>query len=335
MGMVKSRRIRWWKLAAVGASSLIVLLCLGVVLVIVHFSEKLSAVRDEEYLSRIHYLWEDVSWSGVKAQQATEDPAWLAYFGDMRNPLMAEGPSIVAYPIEQIDGEAYPAILIFPGGGYGFRSEQLEGIKIARWLNEKRIAAFVINYRLGQYPEPVVDAMSAVSYVRYHSEDFGIDPERVGVLGFSAGGHLAAVLSNVNRDDPLINSLPLPYGHTSSRPDFTVLAYPVITFREPYVHHGSRENLIGERPSDAIIDRLSAELNVSSQTPPTFIWAPKTDKAVAYQNSEIYADALQRHGVDHVLHIFPEGSHGSDLAESEPYASQWPEMMLGWLRTAL
>jgi acetyl esterase/lipase len=220
------------------------------------------------------------------------------------------------------------AVLILPGGGYFFRSEQYEGMDIAEWLNAQGIAAFVLNYRLKQYPAPLDDTQMALRVLRRNAGLYNLDPERLGVMGFSAGGHLAALASTLY-DVGDAGSLD-PLRQQSSRPDFSVLAYAIVSFSEP-LHAGVRANLLGDAPEPALIELLSAEQQVTSATPPAFIWTAKTDPIVPFENSVAYEQALLAAGVPVETHLYPEGRHGSALAQDEVYARAWPQQWLTWL----
>ncbi len=309
-----------------------ILVVLPLVLVLLAFygrgkiTESHNIVRGEDYQARIHYLWEGLPEFNERLPLEDKNPIWP--FRDLKNPLMDKGPYIVAYPVSTEQPAA--SVLILPGGGYNFRSEKQEGKMIAEWLNTQGINGYVLNYRLDEHPAPLSDARLAMSYLRHHAKRFGIDVERIGVMGFSAGGHLAASLSTLY-DHQDNEPLPLPYT-LSSRPDFTVLAYPVISLADEVTHSGSRNELLGDEADDGpLIMLLSTEQHVTTNTPPSFIWAPKTDGVVPYENSILYAEALKRAGVKHELHIFPEGGHGSALAQHEKQAKAWPGLMLKWL----
>jgi acetyl esterase/lipase len=244
------------------------------------------------------------------------------------NELDAELPYLVAFPVA--GAERAPALLVLPGGGYAFRSEKLDGLDIAAWLAEHGIAAFVLNYRVDpyRYPVPLLDAQRAMRWLRAHAQEQGIDPLRLGVMGTSAGGHLAALLSTEDGSgDP---ASPDPIERLSSRPALAILVQAVVSLTE-HVHTGSRLHLLGASPDPELLQRLSAERRVGPTTPPTFIWTSKTDEFVDYQNSELYVAALRAHGIDHEYRLFPEGHHGRGLARAERYTRAWPELCLEWL----
>jgi acetyl esterase/lipase len=206
------------------------------------------------------------------------------------------------------------ALVVCPGGGYGHLADH-EGSHYARWLNEQGIAGFVLKYRLGSsgYRHPVMlqDAARAIRTVRARAQEWKLDPKRVGIIGSSAGGHLAStLLTQWNAGDP--NSADA-IERQSSRPDGVILCYPVITLTDPFTHKGSRANLLGTNPPPELVAELSAELQVNKETPPCFIWSTEEDKTVPVENSLALASALRRAGVRFDLHIYERGPHGIGL----------------------
>lgn len=293
--------------------------------------------RDADYESRIVYLWRDVELpyrAPLPLPEETlpiEDEAFRKIVEGLANPFIVNGPFLVDYTIAEASGGANPAFVIAPGGGYRFRSEKSEGLKIAEWLNQNGISAFVLNYRLDPHPAPIQDARLAIAHLRKNAEQFNIDPDRIGIIGFSAGGHLAATASTLYDHDAL-PPMPPHLSEVSSRPDITILAYPVITFSEPHVHQGSREEIAGGDPTTSLIEMLSAEAWVDSDTPPAFIWTSITDKVVDYQNSELYAAALEEAGVEYKLNLYEDGLHGRGLSQDQMHLKDWPDHALEWLR---
>ena len=244
-------------------------------------------------------------------------------------------PSIEVYlPTQQIaTGEA---VLIFPGGGYGILAYDWEGTDFAKWLNSQGIAGIVVKYRLPLSTSltdpkevPLLDAQRAIRLVRQHAEDWHINPNQVGIMGFSAGGHLAATLSTsythqVARETDSINLL-------SARPDFSILVYPVISFRDAATHGGSRKNLIGDPANPELVNRFSNELQVNANTPPTFLVHAQDDKAVPLENSLLYYQALHANGVKASLHIYPTGGHGFAFGMDKGAVSGWRDVLLAWM----
>ena len=281
-----------------------------------HFPE-----RGPAYQARMVYL--PIAES-EKANAA--DAVWPWPFSRFYNAFLEAGPYFLSYPI--VAAKPSAAVLILPGGGYFFRSEQYEGMDIAEWLNTQGIAAFVLNYRLKQYPAPLDDTQMALRVLRRNADLYNIDPKRLGIMGFSAGGHLAALASTLYDEGDVAH--PDPLRQQSSRPDFSVLAYAIVSFSDP-LNAGVRENLLGDAPEPALIDLLSAEQQVTSATPPAFIWTAKTDSVVPFENSIAYEQALLAAGVPVETHLYPEGRHGSALAQDEVYARVWPQQWLTWL----
>jgi acetyl esterase/lipase len=281
-----------------------------------HFPERGAA-----YQARMVYL------PIAESEKAnTADAVWPWPFSRFYNAFLETGPYLLTYPV--VAAKPTAAVLILPGGGYFFRSEQYEGMDIAEWLNAQGIAAFVLNYRLKQYPAPLDDTQMALRVLRRNAGLYNLDPARIGVMGFSAGGHLAALASTLY-DEGDAGSLD-PLRQQSSRPDFSVLAYAIVSFSEP-LHAGVRANLLGDAQQPALIELLSAEQQVTSATPPAFIWTAKTDSIVPFENSVAYEQALLAAGVPVETHLYPEGRHGSALAQDEVYARAWPQQWLTWL----
>jgi acetyl esterase/lipase len=245
-------------------------------------------------------------------------------------------PSIEVYlPTKQsATGEA---VLIFPGGGYGILAYDWEGTDFAKWLNAHGIAGIVVKYRLpistsltDPKEVPLLDAQRAIRLVRQNAEDWNINPSKVGIMGFSAGGHLAATLSTSFAHELLlekdaIDTLP-------ARPDFSILVYPVISFRDAAAHSGSRKNLLGDQASSELVARFSNELQVTTDTPPTFLVHAQDDKGVPLQNSLLYFQALHANGVNAALHIYPTGGHGFAFGIGKGAVSGWREVLLAWMK---
>jgi acetyl esterase/lipase len=229
--------------------------------------------------------------------------------------------------------EPRTGIVICPGGGYEHLAMSYEGDEVAEWLNSLGIAGFVLKYRLGpryHYPVEIEDGMRAMRLVRYHATEYGIQSDHLGIWGFSAGGHLASTVgTHFDSGNPQSAD---PIDRASSRPDFMILAYPVITMRQPYVHMGSRRNLLGDHPSKALIDLLSNELHVTPQTPPTFLFQTASDPVVPVENSLMFFRALLKNRVPAEMHIYQYGPHGVGLGQKYPELSTWPTLLANWLR---
>jgi acetyl esterase/lipase len=240
-------------------------------------------------------------------------------------------PSLTSYfPLEHKANGA--AVIVCPGGAYGFLAVDHEGEQIARWLNERGVAAFVLRYRIAprySQPAPLQDAARALRTVRAHAEPWNIDTGRIGIWGFSAGGHLAANLST--RFDGGDAASQDEIEGVSSRPDFSILGYPVITFQAPHAHSGSRDNLLRPNAAPALISEYSMEAHVTPQTPPTFLLHTNADDAVPPENSVLYYLALRAAGVAAEMHIFESGAHGLGLAQEHAALSAWPLLLENWL----
>ena len=221
------------------------------------------------------------------------------------------------------------AMVICPGGGYGGRVVEGEGHGIARWLNTHGIAGVVLEYRLpaGNYHRPMLDAQRAIRVVRSHATEWQLDPRRIGIIGFSAGGHLAST-AGTHFDDGRELS-PDPVERQSCRPDFMVLVYPVITMGEK-THGGSRKNLLGPTPSAELIELFSNEKQVTVKTPPAFLSHARTDAVVPVAHSQLFHEALKANGVPAELQEFPKGNHGYNGYKGDEWDA-WQKRSLEWL----
>jgi acetyl esterase/lipase len=244
----------------------------------------------------------------------------------------ADRPTLTVYlpPAER----AVPTgVVVCPGGGYAKLAMDHEGRQVAEWLNSLGVAAFVLKYRLGpryRHPAPLEDAKRALRLVRSRAGEFRIAPDRIGVWGFSAGGHLASTLAtHFDAGNPAAAD---PIERVSCRPDFAILAYPVISFATEYAHKGSRRNLLGDNPDPALVENLSNEKQVTAQTPPTFLFHTNEDQGVPAENSVLFYLALRRAGVPAELHIYERGRHGVGLAPNDSVLSSWPQRLADWLR---
>jgi len=225
------------------------------------------------------------------------------------------------------------SVIIAPGGGYVNLSMDKEGRQIASWFNAMGVTAFVLKYRLGpRYHHPIElgDAQRAIRLVRSRAMQFGIAPDRIGMMGFSAGGHLAATAGT--RFDDGNTGAPDPIDRVSSRPDFLILAYPVISFDPAIAHAGSVRSLLGENPPPALLQELSADLHVTGKTPATFLFSTNADTAVPSENSVRFYLALRQAKVPAEMHIFENGPHGVGLDLGDPALSLWPTLLTNWLR---
>lgn len=241
-------------------------------------------------------------------------------------------PTLTIYPPEK-SAAVGTAVVVCPGGGYRNLAMDHEGKQIAEYLNKLGIAAFVLKYRLGpkyHHPAELMDVQRAIRSVRMKAADFGVGPQRIGVWGFSAGGHLASTAGThfdagkPDSDDPVERQ--------SSRPDFMILSYPVITLEPPFAHEGSRKNLLGDTPDPALVKSLSNEQAVTPQTPPTFIFQTDADTAVPAENSVNFYLALRRNKVPAEMHIYQPGKHGVGLAPQDPILHTWGDRLADWLK---
>jgi acetyl esterase/lipase len=242
-------------------------------------------------------------------------------------------PTVTPY-LPDPTNETGAAMVICPGGGYE-HLEPREGRDYALWLNQHGVTCFVLKYRLGskgyRHPAMLEDAARAVRWVRAQADDYKIDPHRIGIMGSSAGGHLASTLlthfdaGDTNSADPVERQ--------SSRPDLGILCYAVISLGE-FAHQGSKEYLLGKNPSPELVRNLSNELQVTPQTPPCFLWTTFEDKTVPMENTLLFAAALRKNHVPFDLHIYEKGGHGMGLNDKPPFAHPhpWAGDCLFWLK---
>ena len=224
-------------------------------------------------------------------------------------------------------------VVIAPGGGYTHLAMDKEGFAVAKWLNQHGVAAFVLKYRLGpeyHHPIEIGDAQRAIRMVRANASTYGVAADHLGMMGFSAGGHLTATAgTHFDKGNPGAADA---IDRQGSRPDFLVLAYPVITFTDPFAHTGSRKFLLGDSPDPALVKALSAETQVTRDTPPTFLFSTTDDKTVPVMNSVMFYSALVKAGVPAEMHLFQHGSHGVGLAPGNAELSVWPDLLIKWMR---
>ena len=243
----------------------------------------------------------------------------------------ADRPTLTIYRAAR--GATGTGIVVAPGGGYGALAMDHEGRQVAAYLNALGVSAFVLKYRLGpryRHPVPLGDAQRALRFVRSRAEALGVRPDRIGMMGFSAGGHLTATAgTHVLTGTPDAAD---PVDRVSSRPDFLILGYPVISFDPAVTHSGSVRNLLGDAPDAALVRSLSNELQVTADTPPTFLFHTTADTAVRPENSVRFYQALRDAGVPAELHIFENGPHGVGLALADPALGLWPTLLTNWLR---
>jgi acetyl esterase/lipase len=244
----------------------------------------------------------------------------------------ADRPALTAY-LPPADNATGTAVVVCPGGGYGFLAAGHEGKDPAEWLNKHGVAAFVLRYRIApryHHPAPLQDVQRALRLVRSRARDWHLDPGRIGVWGFSAGGHLASTAAThfdggkPDADDQIERA--------SCRPDFAILCYPVITLEPPYAHMGSRHNLLGKDADPKLVAGLCNDRQVTAKTPPTFLFHTSADKVVPPENSVLFYLALRKAGVPAELHVYEKGPHGVGLAPRDPVLSSWSDRLADWLR---
>jgi acetyl esterase/lipase len=265
--------------------------------------------------TRTFLLWED----GAPGAQGTSDE---------------DKPALTLYPARSgwANPEPTTAVIIAPGGSYQRLAANHEGRQVANWFNALGVSAFVLRYRVGpRYHHPIEmgDAQRAIRFVRARAAELGVRPDRIGFMGFSAGGHLASTVAthfdagNLSAADPI--------DRVGCRPDFAILAYPVISMTAEYAHPGSMTALLGEHPDRKLALEMSNELHVTHETPPTFLFTTSADATVPVQNSVAFYLALQRAGVPAELHVFEKGPHGVGLALWDPVLGEWSTLLRNWL----
>lgn len=249
--------------------------------------------------------------TGLMAQKPAEIPLWEDTPGDK------DQPTITVFQAKDPNGVA---IIMCPGGGYSHLAINHEGFDMAPWFNAQGITYIVLKYRMpnGRFEIPLSDAEQAIRMVRKRAEEWKINPNKIGIMGASAGGHLASTLAT-------------HYGSEETRPDFQILFYPVITMKQG-THGGSRNNLLGKEPSEALMERFSNELQVNERTPKAFIMLSSDDGAVPAVNGISYYMALVKNKVSASLHAYPIGGHGWGFRDSFPYKRQWTEELEKWIR---
>lgn len=263
----------------------------------------------QELTKKTVYLWDDNSINNGN------DPA--------------KRPKLDFFVPKTVGTQKRAAILVCPGGGYGGLTPT-EGVPFAELFAAKGMVAAVLSYRVApnKYPAPYADAVRAMRLLRSMADELNIDPNKIGIIGFSAGGHLASTVATQPDlyKDPQDNLA----AKVSARPNRVMLGYPVISFQE-FAHVGSVKNLLGDKPSPEMLRQFSNQNQVTSNTPPTFLFHTVNDSVVPVQNSLLFAEACARNNVPFALHIYPKGNHGVGLALNNPELNNWTEIMLKWL----
>ena len=261
---------------------------------------------------QIEYLWPAGAPGAVGTEE--QDKPRLEIFG-------ATGPGL------------HTAVVVCPGGGYTHLAYEHEGTRIAEWLNLRGITAFVLTYRLSPrytYPAPLMDGYRSVRWVRSHAKQYAIAPDRIGMWGFSAGGHLVGMVgTRFDAGDPQAAD---PIDRMSNRPDFVISSYGALSLQPGVARPGALSTVLGDHVSPQLIDDLSPEKHVTARTPPYFLYATTTDLSVPPLSSVVFYTALVRAGVPAEIHIFQQGPHGTGLAQNYPALSAWPGLLENWLR---
>ena len=265
----------------------------------------------------------------------TPQPLWKDNVPNSVGDPASNQPSLTAY-LPPADRAVGTGVVVCPGGGYAGLALDHEGKQIAEWLNAHGIAAFVLRYRVAGskrpgplHPAPMLDVQRAIRTVRSKAAEFDVKPDRIGVWGFSAGGHLASTAAtHFDSGNPTAAD---PIERVSSRPDFAILAYPVITMDPAVVHAGSRKNLIGESPTPGLVELLSNDKQVTKETPAIFLFHTDDDGPVPVANSLLFYLACKKHGVSVEMHSYAHGRHGVGLALNDPVLRTWPERLQDWL----
>ena len=276
-------------------------------------------------------------WPGEIPNFQKTDEVEVSDSSDIVRISKVQSPDIAVY-LPSRKNATGQAVVICPGGGYRILAYDWEGTDIAKWLNAHGIAAVILKYRLPTstsniipHKSPLMDAQRAMRLVRHHAGDWNIHPDKIGIMGFSAGGHLAATLGT--HFDEAHTATGDAIDSLDCRPDFMILMYPVITFSKPFMHRGSKEALIGKNPDPSLVDYYSIELQVKDNTPPAFMVHAGDDEAVPVENSLVFYQALKDKNIPAELHIYPAGGHGFSLALDKGYLQTWPDRCLDWLKS--
>jgi acetyl esterase/lipase len=274
-------------------------------------------IADQLPHGSVTMLW-DGDAPGAKGT-APEDKPQLEFFGAPAEGKLADG--------------MRTAVIVCPGGGYTQVVLGKEGVRIAEWLNTQGISAFVLTYRIAPkytYPYPILDGQRAIRWVRAHAQEYGISPSRIGVWGFSAGGHMVGVLGT--RFDSGKPDASDPVERVSDRPDFAISSYGGLTLDPLVAKKGAMKGLIGDTPTPDVVAAMSPEKNVTKDTPPYFLYATQMDQSVPVLSSAVFFAALTKAGVPAEMHIFQQGPHGTALGGAYQELSIWPELLHNWMK---
>jgi acetyl esterase/lipase len=293
-----------------------------------------ALVTNASAQTQILKVWPDGIPGSIRSETYFEESTVTGDIVSLYEKVTDPSLTIFLPPAEKATGTA---VLICPGGGYGVLAFDHEGYAIARWLNNNGIAGIILKYRLpsdmimkDKSVGPLQDAQEAMRIIRRNAPQWKINQHRIGVIGFSAGGHLASTLSTHFADKVYEVKDTI-----SARPDFSLLIYPVVTFDSSFTHAGTRQNLIGDKPSEYTIRYFSNELRITRNTPPAFLVHSADDKVVPVKNSIVYFEGLVRNNVRAEMHIFERGGHGYGLAINRETESAWPDLCLRWLKENL
>jgi len=293
---------------------------LGLSLLASSLSAQLPAVHqpaDDVPHGQIIPLWDGQAPGAIGNTE--EDKPHLEFFG--------------ASPDAKLKDGLRTAVIVCPGGGYTHLAYDKEGTRIAEWLNVHGVSAFVLTYRLGPrylYPAPILDGERAVRWVRAHAQAYGVSPERIGVWGFSAGGHLVGVLGT--RFDSGKADGTDPVDRISDRPDFAISSYGGLTLDQEVAKPNAMKGLLGDHPSAEVVQEMSPSQQVRRDSPPYFLYATQSDQSVPVLSSVVFFQALTKAGVPAEMHIFEQGPHGTALGGSYPALLVWPSILENWMR---
>ncbi|MCA9040486.1 MAG: alpha/beta hydrolase [Planctomycetaceae bacterium] len=272
----------------------------------------------------------------VNTYNGITTPLWEGEPPQAKGNTPADIPELTLH-LPPADIKTDSAVIVCPGGGYAHTAITYEGHDVAHWFNQRGITAYVLRYRHSpnyQHPIPLMDAQHAIRIARSRADELGYNPHKIGILGFSAGGHLASTTATHFDDGDASSSDRIE--QQSCRPDFAVLVYPVVTMQDDFTHKGSRKNLLGSTPDPKLIEELSNERQVTSETPPTFLVHTTGDKAVPAENSVQFYLALRKAEVPAELHVYQDGRHGlgfGDRPDTPEAYKEWPTALENWLKT--
>jgi acetyl esterase/lipase len=272
--------------------------------------------------------------SGIVAAEPSKVPLWPAGAPGARGNEDKDQPFIDVWPAAK-DKANGAAFVVCPGGGYGGLAADHEGRQVAKWFNGLGVSAFVLHYRLGSqgyhYPTQLMDVQRAIRHVRFNAGKYGIDPERIGIIGFSAGGHLASMAATLFDEKPA-GATNDEVDQVSARPNVAAPTYPVISMIQDYGHKGSRKNLLGPNDNEDLARQVSTETRVTASTPPVFIFQTDEDTVVPAENAAAFYLACRKHNVPAELHIYRPGPHGVGLFLGDPVLGTWSAHLRDWLR---